>query len=151
MRAVEGSLRRLGTEWIDLYQVHRPDAATDIDETLSALTDLQRQGKIRAFGSSTFQAHELVEAQWAAERRNLGRFVTEQPPYSLLARGIEADVLPVAEKYGLGTLTWGPLAAGLADWALQGRTGSTAVTALRSHAASLRPVHAGEPAQASRH
>ena len=112
MRAVEDSLRRLGTNWIDLYQVHRPDADTDIDETLSALTDLRQQGKIRAFGSSTFPAHELVEAQWIAERRNLGRFVTEQPPYSLLARGIEADVLPVAEKYGLGTLTWGPLAAG---------------------------------------
>jgi aryl-alcohol dehydrogenase-like predicted oxidoreductase len=112
MRAVEDSLRRLGTDWIDLYQAHRPDADTGIDETLSALTDLQRQGKIRAFGSSTFPAHELVEAQWMAERRNLGRFVTEQPPYSLLARGIEADVLPVAERYGLGTLTWGPLAAG---------------------------------------
>jgi len=112
MRAVEASLRRLGTDWIDLYQVHRPDPDTGIDETLAALTDLQRKGKIRAFGSSTFPAYEMVEAQWIADRRNLGRFVTEQPPYSLLARGIEADVLPVAEKYGLGTLTWGPLAAG---------------------------------------
>jgi aryl-alcohol dehydrogenase-like predicted oxidoreductase len=112
VRAVEGSLRRLGTDWIDLYQVHRPDAWTDIEETLSALTDLQRQGKIRSFGSSTFPAHEIVEAQWVAERRGLGRFVSEQPPYSLLTRGIEADVLPVAEKYQLGTLTWGPLCAG---------------------------------------
>jgi aryl-alcohol dehydrogenase-like predicted oxidoreductase len=112
MRAVEDSLRRLGTDWIDLYQAHRPDPGTGVDETLSALTDLQRQGKIRAFGSSTFPAHELVEAQWIAERRNLGRFVTEQPPYSLLARGIEANVLPVAQKYGLGTLTWGPLGGG---------------------------------------
>jgi aryl-alcohol dehydrogenase-like predicted oxidoreductase len=109
---VENSLRRLNTDWIDLYQVHRPDADTDIEETLSALTDLQRQGKIRAFGSSTYPAHEMVAAQWAAERRGLGRFVTEQPPYSLLVRGIEADVLPVAERYGMGVLPWSPLAGG---------------------------------------
>ncbi|HEX5905729.1 MAG TPA: aldo/keto reductase [Propionibacteriaceae bacterium] len=109
---VENSLRRLQTDWIDLYQVHRPEPETDVEETLSALTDLQRQGKIRAFGSSTFPAHEMVEAQWVAERRGLGRFVTEQPPYSILARGIEADVLPVAEKYRIGVIPWSPLAGG---------------------------------------
>jgi aryl-alcohol dehydrogenase-like predicted oxidoreductase len=112
VQEVEQSLRRLGTEWIDLYQVHRPERDTDVEETLSALTDLQRQGKIRAFGSSTFPAHEVVEAQWVAQRRGLGRFVTEQPPYSVLARGIEADLLPVAERYGMGILVWSPLAGG---------------------------------------
>ena len=112
IREVENSLRRLDTDWIDLYQVHRPDQDTDIEETLSALTDLQRQGKIRAFGSSTFPAHRVVQAQWVSERRGLGRFVTEQPPYSLLARGIEADVLPVAQEYGMGVLPWSPLAGG---------------------------------------
>jgi aryl-alcohol dehydrogenase-like predicted oxidoreductase len=112
VREVENSLRRLGTDWIDLYQVHRPDPATDIEETLSALTDLQRQGKIRAFGSSTFPAHQVVAAQWAAQQHGLSRFVTEQPPYSILVRGIEADLLPVAEQYGLGVLPWSPLAGG---------------------------------------
>lgn len=112
VKAVDNSLRRLGTDWIDLYQVHRPDPATDIEETLSALTDLQRAGKIRAFGSSTFPAHEVVEAQWVSERRGLGRFVTEQPPYSILARRIEADLLPVAQHHGLGVIPWSPLAAG---------------------------------------
>ncbi len=109
---VENSLRRLQTDWIDLYQIHRPEPGTDVEETLSALTDLQRQGKIRAFGSSTFPAHEIVEAQWVAERRGLARFVTEQPPYSILVRGIEADVLPVAEKYRMGVIPWSPLAGG---------------------------------------
>src|SRR5690349_8047685 len=112
VREVENSLRRLQTDWIDLYQVHRPDPDTDVEETLAALTDLQRQGKIRAFGSSTFPAHQVVEAQWTAQRRGLGRFVTEQPPYSMLVRGIEADVLPVAQRYGLGVLPWSPLAGG---------------------------------------
>ena len=112
IRAVEDSLRRLGTDWIDLYQVHRPDPDTDVEETLSALTDLQRQGKIRAFGSSTYPAHEVVRAQWVSRQRGLGRFVTEQPPYSLLVRGIEADLLPVASEYGLGVLPWSPLAGG---------------------------------------
>jgi len=112
VQEVENSLRRLGTDWIDLYQVHRPDRHTDVEETLSALTDLQRQGKIRAFGCSTFPAHQLVEAHWVAERRGLGRFVTEQPPYSMLVRGIEADVLPVARQYGMGVLPWSPLAGG---------------------------------------
>jgi aryl-alcohol dehydrogenase-like predicted oxidoreductase len=109
---VENSLRRLQTDWIDLYQLHRPDSGTDVEESLGALTDLQRQGKIRAFGSSTFPAYEMVEAQWVSERRGLGRFVTEQPPYSILVRGIEADVLPVAEKYGMGVIPWSPLAGG---------------------------------------
>ncbi|HJV14609.1 MAG TPA: aldo/keto reductase [Propionibacteriaceae bacterium] len=112
IREVEDSLRRLQTDWIDLYQIHRPDPGTDVEETLGALTDLLRQGKIRAFGSSTFPAHEIVEAQWVAERRGLARFMTEQPPYSILVRGIEADVLPVAEKYGLGVIPWSPLAGG---------------------------------------
>ncbi|WP_328816740.1 aldo/keto reductase [Nonomuraea cypriaca] len=111
-QAVEGSLRRLGTDWIDLYQIHRPDPATDIEETLGALTDLVRQGKIRYLGSSTFPAHRVVEAQWASERRGLERFVCEQPPYSPLVRGIEADVLPVAETYGMGVIVWSPLAGG---------------------------------------
>jgi len=109
---VENSLRRLGTDWIDLYQVHRPDPDTEIEETLAALTDLQRAGKIRAFGSSTFPAYQMVQAQWTSKDRDLGRFVTEQPPYSLLVRGIETDVLPVAQEYGLGVLPWSPLAGG---------------------------------------
>lgn len=112
VREVEDSLRRLGTDWIDLYQVHRPEAGTDIEETLSALTDLQRAGKIRAFGCSTFPAHQVVEAHWVSERRGLGRFVTEQPPYSILARAVEADLLPTAQRYGMGVLPWSPLAGG---------------------------------------
>jgi aryl-alcohol dehydrogenase-like predicted oxidoreductase len=112
VRAVEDSLRRLGTDYLDLYQVHRPDPDTDIDETLGALTDLVRSGKVRAIGSSTFPADLIVEAQWASERRGHARFRTEQPPYSILARGIEADVLPAAQRYGMGVLTWGPLSAG---------------------------------------
>lgn len=112
VKEVEESLRRLQTDWIDLYQVHRPDTGTDDDETIAALTDLQRQGKIRAFGSSTFPAHRMVEAQWTSERRGLGRFVTEQPPYSLLVRGVEADVLPVAEAHRMGVIPWSPLAGG---------------------------------------
>jgi aryl-alcohol dehydrogenase-like predicted oxidoreductase len=109
---VEASLRRLQTDWIDLYQVHRPDPSCDIDETLGALTDLVRAGKIRYFGSSTFPAHALVEAQWTAERRGRERFSTEQPPYSLLVRGIERDVLPVCLDYGIGVIPWSPLAGG---------------------------------------
>ncbi len=112
IQEVENSLRRLQTDWIDLYQIHRPDPNTDIDETLGALTDLVRAGKIRYFGSSTYPAHEIVEAQWVAERNGRERFKTEQPPYSLLARGIERDVLPVCESYGMGVLSWSPLAGG---------------------------------------
>jgi aryl-alcohol dehydrogenase-like predicted oxidoreductase len=112
VQEVDNSLRRLQTDWIDLYQIHRPDPDTDIDETLGALTDLVRAGKIRYFGSSTFPAHQVVEAQWVSERRGRERFVTEQPPYSILARGIERDLLPVAQQYGLGVLPWSPLAGG---------------------------------------
>jgi aryl-alcohol dehydrogenase-like predicted oxidoreductase len=110
---VEQSLRRLRTDWIDLYQVHRPDPATDIEETLSVLTDLVRAGKIRAFGCSTFPSDQIVDAYHVAERRGLMRFRTEQPPYSLLARGIEAAVLPTCQRLGMGVLTWSPLAWGL--------------------------------------
>ncbi len=112
VQEVENSLRRLQTDWIDLYQVHRPERETDVEETLSALTDLQRDGKIRAFGCSTFPAHAVVESQWISQRRGLGRFVTEQPPYSLLVRGVEADLLPVAERYDMGVIPWSPLAGG---------------------------------------
>jgi aryl-alcohol dehydrogenase-like predicted oxidoreductase len=112
VREVEESLRRLGTDWIDLYQVHRPDHTTDIEETLSALTDLVSQGKIRVFGCSTFPAEQIVEAHHVSERRGLHRFRTEQPPYSLLARKIEIDLLPVTQRYGMGVLTWAPLASG---------------------------------------
>src|SRR5918911_799071 len=112
MRALEDSLRRLDTDWIDLYQVHRPDPVTDIEETLSALTDLVRQGKVRYLGSSTFPASQIVEAQWVARDRGRERFVCEQPPYSMLARGIEADVLPVCESHGMAVIPWSPLAGG---------------------------------------
>ena len=112
VQEVESSLRRLRTDWIDLYQVHRPEPDTDVDETLGALSDLQRAGKIRAFGCSTFPAEEIVEAQWVAERRGRERFVTEQPPYSLLVRGIERDVLPTCQRHGMGVIPWSPLAGG---------------------------------------
>ena len=115
----EHSLRRLDTDYIDLYQVHRPDDTTDLDETLGALSDLVHAGKIRSFGSSTYPAERIVEAQWVAERRGRERFRTEQPPYSILVRGIEADVLPVAQAYGMGVIPWSPLAGG---W-LSGRFG----------------------------
>jgi aryl-alcohol dehydrogenase-like predicted oxidoreductase len=108
----ENSLRRLGTDYIDLYQIHRPDEHIDIDETLGALSDLEHQGKIRAFGSSTFPAEQIVEAQWVAEKRGRERFRTEQPPYSLLVRGIERDVLPTCLTYGMGVIPWSPLAGG---------------------------------------
>jgi aryl-alcohol dehydrogenase-like predicted oxidoreductase len=113
MTAVEDSLRRLRTDHIDLYQIHRPDPTTDIEETLSALTDLVRAGKVRVIGSSMMPASDMVEAQWVAERRGLARFRTEQPTYSILNRGIEREVLPVAERYGMGTLVWSPLAQGM--------------------------------------
>jgi aryl-alcohol dehydrogenase-like predicted oxidoreductase len=113
MTAVENSLRRLQTDYIDLYQVHRADPATDIEETLSALSDLIRDGKVRAAGTSSMPASDIIEAQWVAERRGLQRFRTEQPPYSILSRGIEREVLPVAQRYGMGILVWGPLAQGM--------------------------------------
>ena len=113
MTEVENSLRRLQTDYIDLYQIHRPDPGTDIEETLSALSDLIHAGKVRAIGSSTMPASDIIEAQWAAERRGLERLRTEQPPYSILNRGIEREVLPVAQRYGMGILVWGPLAQGM--------------------------------------
>jgi aryl-alcohol dehydrogenase-like predicted oxidoreductase len=116
---VENSLRRLKTDWIDLYQIHRPELDTDIDETLAALSDLVHAGKVRYIGSSTFPAHQIVQAQWVAEKRGRERFVCEQPPYSMLIRRIEADVLPVCEQYGIGAIPWSPLAGG---W-LSGRYG----------------------------
>src|ERR1700754_1987933 len=112
MTAVEDSLRRLGTDHIDLYQVHRPDPAVDVEETLGALTDLVRQGKVRYIGSSSYSGSQIVEAQWVARDRHLERFRTEQPPYSLLTRGIELDVLPTAQRHGMGILTYSPLSGG---------------------------------------
>jgi aryl-alcohol dehydrogenase-like predicted oxidoreductase len=109
---VENSLRRLGTDWIDLYQVHRPDPDVDVEETLGALTDLVQQGKVRYIGSSSYAGSQIVEAQWTARERGLQRFRTEQPPYSLLVRGIELDVLPTAQRHGMGILTYSPLAGG---------------------------------------
>ena len=108
----EQSLRRLGTDWIDLYQVHRPDPDCDVDETLGALSDLVHQGKVRYVGSSTFPASQIVEAQWVAERRHRERFVCEQPPYSILVRAAERDVLPTCQRFGMGVIPWSPLAGG---------------------------------------
>jgi aryl-alcohol dehydrogenase-like predicted oxidoreductase len=112
MRAAEDSLRRLGTDWIDLYQVHRIDPRTDIEETLSALDDLVHQGKVRYIGSSTFPASQIAEAQWVARDRQLQRFVTEQPPYSILVRGVEADVLPTCSRHGMAVMSHSPLTGG---------------------------------------
>src|SRR3954449_7202309 len=112
VRAVEASLRRLGTDHIDLYQVHRPDPQTDVDETLGALTGLVEQGKVRSIGSSSYSGSQIVEAQWTARERGLERFRTEQPPYSILTRLIELDVLPTAQRHGMGILSYSPLAGG---------------------------------------
>jgi aryl-alcohol dehydrogenase-like predicted oxidoreductase len=111
-KEVDASLKRLQTDWIDLYQIHRPEPDTDIDETLGALTDLVRAGKVRTIGSSTFPPSAIVEAQWVAEKRGRERFMCEQPPYSLLVRGIESDVLPTCRRYGMGVIPWSPLAGG---------------------------------------
>ena len=127
MTEVENSLRRLQTDYLDLYQIHRPDPDTDVEETLAALSDLVHAGKVRVIGSSTMPASDIVEAQWAAERRGLVRFRTEQPPYSILDRAIEAEVLPVAQRYGMGVLVWSPLAQG----ALTGRIRKGQQTDLR--------------------
>jgi aryl-alcohol dehydrogenase-like predicted oxidoreductase len=112
VRAIDDSLRRLQTDWIDLYQIHRPDPDTDIDETLGALSDLVRAGKVRAIGSSTFPSAQIAEAQWVALTRGRERFVSEQPPYSMLTRGVEAEVLPTCLQYGVGVLVWAPLNGG---------------------------------------
>lgn len=132
-RALDDSLRRLGVDHVDLYQVHRWDPETSDEETLSALTDLQRAGKIRYAGSSTFPAHRIVQAQWAARERGLSRYVTEQPSYSALQRGVETHVLPVAQEYGLGVLVWSPLASGWLSGAV--RAGQPVGT----HRASFMP------------
>jgi aryl-alcohol dehydrogenase-like predicted oxidoreductase len=112
MQEVEASLRRLNTDYIDLYQIHRYEPGVDLDETLGALTDLVQQGKVRYIGSSTFPPSAIVEAQWAARDRSRQRYVTEQPPYSMLARGVEAEVLPTCAKYGMGVIPWSPLSGG---------------------------------------
>ncbi|MDG4773067.1 aldo/keto reductase [Solwaraspora sp. WMMD792] len=117
--ALDDSLRRLGVDHVDLYQIHRWDPATSDEETLSALTDLQRAGKIRYFGSSTFPAYRIVQAQWAARENRTSRYVTEQPAYSILQRGIEAHVLPVTQQYGMGVLAWSPLASGWLSGAIR--------------------------------
>ena len=144
----ENSLRRLGTDHIDLYQIHRPDPDAGIDETLGALTDLIRAGKILYAGSSTFPASQIVEAQWAAQRRGRERFVCEQPPYSILVRGAEDEVLPVCQKYEMGVIPWGPLASG---W-LSGRYRKDAERAgeppRRAAAGAVRPEPARQPGQA---
>jgi aryl-alcohol dehydrogenase-like predicted oxidoreductase len=112
VRACEESLRRLGTDWIDVYYLHKPDPATDLEESLGAMSDLVHQGKVRTVGMSTFPADAIVEAQWVAARRNLERPRAEQPPYSILARHVERDVLPACQRYGMGVLVWGPLNSG---------------------------------------
>jgi aryl-alcohol dehydrogenase-like predicted oxidoreductase len=133
--AVESSLRRLQTDHLDLYQVHRPDPTVDVEETLSALSDLIHSGKVRAIGTSTFPASEIVEALWVAERRGLERFRTEQPPYSIINRSIERDVLPICQRYGIGTLVWSPLSQGL----LTGRVRKGQQT--DTHRSGGRPQH----------
>ncbi|MBF9067260.1 aldo/keto reductase [Streptacidiphilus fuscans] len=136
IREVENSLRRLGTDYIDLYQVHRPSPDTDVAETLGALSDLVHQGKIRYIGSSSYSGSQIVEAQWVSRERRLERFVTEQPPYSILVRGVEEDVLPTVRRHGMGTLTYSPLAGG---W-LSGRYRKDASSDLATGPASaMRP------------
>jgi aryl-alcohol dehydrogenase-like predicted oxidoreductase len=139
-QAVENSLRRLDTDYIDLYQMHRPDPDTDIDETLAALSDLVRDGKVRSIGSSLFPPAQIVEAQWTADRRGHHRFRTEQPPYSIFLRGIEASMLPTAQRYGMGVLTFGPLSSG---W-LSGRANPT--TGHRSQGRGARLFDMSVPA-----
>jgi aryl-alcohol dehydrogenase (NADP+) len=143
-RAVEDSLRRLGTDWIDLYQLHRPDPLTEIGDTLSVLTDLVREGKIRMIGSCTFPAALQVEAAWAAERRGLEPLRCNQPPYSILVRGAERDSLPTSMHHGMGVICWSPLGGG---W-LTGRyrlgqplpaSGRSAIPMNRRRAEGLQP------------
>jgi aryl-alcohol dehydrogenase-like predicted oxidoreductase len=132
IRGIEDSLRRLNTDWIDLYQIHRPDPNTDIDETLAALTDLVHEGKIRYFGHSTFAPSQIVEAQWTARDRGHLPFRCEQPPYSILTRGIEHDVLPTCRAYGLGVIPYSPLAGGwLSGRYRQNATGDGPHSAMR--------------------
>jgi aryl-alcohol dehydrogenase-like predicted oxidoreductase len=135
VQEVENSLRRLGTDRIDLYQIHRPEPGTEIDETLGALSDLVHAGKVRYIGSSTFQPSQIVEAQWVAERRGRERFACEQPPYSLLHRAVEAEVLPVCERYRMGVIPWSPLAGG---W-LSGKYGKAGESPSSSRRAQAMP------------
>src|ERR1700704_1599853 len=134
IQEVEHSLRRLQTDWIDLYQIHRWDPETDHDETLGALTDLQRAGKIRYLGSSTFPPSQIVEAQWVAEKSGLARYVRKHPPYSILTRGIETEVLPTCLQHGMGVIPWSPLAGGWLSGAY--RKGSDT----KSHRAERMPA-----------
>ena len=134
MQAVEGSLRRLGTDYLDLYQVHRPSALMDVEETLGALSDLVHQGKVRYIGSSSYSGSQIVEAQAVSRERNLARFVTEQPPYSILVRGIEQDVLPTTQRHGMGTLTYSPLAGGWLSGKWRRNTAPTPTSAARPSA-----------------
>jgi aryl-alcohol dehydrogenase-like predicted oxidoreductase len=134
MQACEDSLRRLGTDRIDVYQVHRPDPDTDLDETLGALSDLIHQGKVLYTGTSTFPASMIAGAQWIAEHRGRERFACEQPPYSMVVRDAEADVLPTCQQHGLGVMTWSPLGGG---W-LSGRWRAD-TTRIESNRSSLRP------------
>ncbi len=136
VKEVDDSLRRLKTDWIDLYQIHRPEPDTDIDQTLGALSDLIRAGKVRAIGSSTFAAWQIVEAQWVAEQRGRERFTCEQPPYSMLTRAIEADVLPVCRKHGIGVIPWSPLGGG---W-LSGRYAKGGESPASSRRAQMLPA-----------
>ncbi|MGY0488271.1 aldo/keto reductase [Streptomyces sp. WG-D5] len=145
---VENSLRRLDTDYLDLYQMHRPDPSCDDEETLSALTDLQRAGKIRYAGSSTFPAYQMVEDQWIAERRNLTRFVCEQQPYSLITRSIESDVLPVAHRYGMGVICWSPLASGFLSGRF--RKGVAPKPSHRQQVMAQMGVDTESPAQAAK-
>ncbi|HEY5221693.1 MAG TPA: aldo/keto reductase [Microbacteriaceae bacterium] len=134
MKEVENSLRRLRTDHIDLYQVHRPSPETDVEETLAALSDLVHQGKIRYIGSSSYSGSQIVEAQWVSRERNLERFVTEQPPYSILVRNIEEDILPTIQRYGMGTLTYSPLGGGWLSGRWRKNSASTPVSSARPKA-----------------
>ncbi len=136
IRECEASLRRLQTDYIDLYKIHRPQLDCDIDETLGALSDLVHQGKVRYLGSSTFPPSEIVEAQWVAQRRGRERFVCEQPPYSMLVRGIEAEVLPTCQRYGMAVIPWSPLAGGWLSG--QWRIGGGEVSSRRAAAQPAR-------------
>jgi aryl-alcohol dehydrogenase-like predicted oxidoreductase len=145
MTAVENSLRRLQTDHVDVLQIHRPDPATDVEETLSALTDLIRAGKVRAIGSSTMPASDIVDAQWVAERRGLERFRMEQPPYSILSRGIEAEVLPVAARFGMGVVVYSPLAQGMLTGRVRkGQETDLRLASLRKHLSDERRIDAVE-------
>ncbi len=148
IRECENSLRRLQTDYIDLYQVHRPDPNVDIDETLGALTDLVHQGKVRYLGSSTYPASAIVEAQWVAERRHRERFVCEQPPYSILVRGVEADVLPTCERHGMAVIPWSPLAGGWLSGKWRKGGDDVHQPPRQPHPGALRPRRSRQPAEA---